>query len=189
MSALQIAIFWSFLFFANGSCCLFGRLVCTYATHLSHVHLLFDSWSVHARNHSLVWHAQTLQFFPRTALVLDNTSWGNQPLGSAVRELFLELVVHVHVDDPLSPKRSFLTLVKCYLVVVRVPSKQCLWPLTATTADAKSTQPTSNTHLPVLLQVTQRQQSYQPIHQTRANTWRSLTHDLSFSSRYGTAKL
>ena len=85
-------------------------------------------------------------------LVSNNTSWGNQPLGSAVRELFL-------------------TLAKYYLVVVRVPSKQCLWPLMATTAETKSTQPTStNTHLPLLLQITQWQQSYRLTRRTHANT-------------------
>ena len=97
--------------------------------------------------------------------------FGNQLLGSAVKELFLELVAHVHVNDPLSRERTFLTLAKCYLVVVRVPSKQCLWPLMATTVEAKSTQPTStNTHLPLLLQITQRQQSYRLTRRTHANT-------------------
>ena len=104
-------------------------------------------------------------------LVSDNTSWGNQLLGSAVKELFLELVAHVHVNDPLSCEHTFLTLTKCYLVVVRVPRKQCLWPLMATTVEAKSTQPTStNTHLPLLLQITQRQQSYRLTRRTHANT-------------------
>ena len=63
-------------------------------------------------------------------------------MGSAVRELFLELVDHVHVDYPLSREPFFSTLIKCYLVV-RVPSKQCLWALNATTAEAKGTEPTS----------------------------------------------
>ena len=35
----------------------------------SRVHLMFDSCSAYARNHSLVWHAQTFQFLPKTACV------------------------------------------------------------------------------------------------------------------------
>ena len=85
-----------------------------YSSFLSLFYSFFLFWPL--KNTSLQDHF--LSTVQRDALLSENTSWGNHPLWSAVREL---LLIPIFLFGNATPT-AFSTLLQGYLVVMKVPS-------------------------------------------------------------------